>query len=90
MEKDVCKKKRDLAKKSGIFFISLTLEDFSARILGSSLYDQGTPERSKWVQEAGKIFLAQISEKRCEAPRQKKYHYARRKKHVKKQKTHLT
>ena len=32
-----------------------------------------TPERSKWVQEAGKIFLAQISEKRCEAPRPKKY-----------------
>ena len=27
------------------------------------LYDQGTPERSKWVQEAGKIVLAQISEK---------------------------
>ena len=30
-----------------------------------------TPERSKWVQEAGEIVLAQISEKKCEAPRQK-------------------
>ena len=42
-----------------------------------SLYDQGVPDRSRWVQEAGNTFLAQISEKKYEPPRPKKYHYAK-------------
>ena len=29
-----------------------------------SLYDQGVPDRSRWVQEAGNKVLAQISEKK--------------------------
>ena len=38
----------------------------------SSLYDQGTPELVRWVQEAGNMFLAQIRVLRNEPPRPQK------------------
>ena len=38
-----------------------------------SLYDQGTPDRDKYLQEAGNKLLAEISGKKTyEPPRQKK------------------
>ena len=83
MEKEVCKKKVGSRKKKVGSFHNFNIGRLYSTDFFRSLYDLATPERSKWVQEAGKIVLAQISEKRCEAPRQKKYHYARRKKHVK-------
>ena len=63
--------------------MTLTLEESTTSIC---LYDQGTPDRSRWVQEAGNIVLAEISkkrnEKKNEPPRQNRYHYARLKQHA--------
>ena len=42
-----------------------------------SLYDQGVPDRSRWVQEAGNIVLVQISKKNMSLRDQKKYQYAK-------------
>ena len=52
-------KKRDLEKKWDIFLKSNMRGTYS-NTGKRSLYDQGVPERSRWVQEVGNMFLAKI------------------------------
>ena len=48
----------DRKKKRSFLYVNIK-NTYSTDIL-RSLYDQGTPDRSRWVQEAGNTFLAQI------------------------------
>ena len=71
-KKEVCKKKSwDLAKKWYLFH-NFNIGRLLDTKIFSSLYDQGTPERSRGVQEAGNMFLAQIRVLRNEPPRPQK------------------
>jgi len=62
MESEV-RKKSDFAKSVTIFFIIRTWDERIAPIF-SGIYMTRVPERSKWVQEAGKIVLAQNAQKK--------------------------
>ena len=72
MENEVCKKKHDFLKNKWCFFHNFNIGRLFSTDIFSSLYDLGTPERSKWVQEAGNPLLVEISEKQMSLQDQKK------------------
>ena len=58
MEKEVRKKSEIL--KTNSFFHNFNMGGTYSTTGKRSLYDQGVPERVRWVQEAGNMFLAQV------------------------------
>ena len=77
MENVLCKKS-EISKKKGDLFHNFNMGGTYYPDIQRSLYDQGVPDRSRSVQEAGNIVEVQISTKnKYEPPRPKKYHYAK-------------
>ena len=68
-KEEVRHEKLDFDKKKVRSFHNFNIGRLLDTKIFSSLYDQGTPERSRGVQEAGNMFLAQIRVLRNEPPR---------------------